>query len=364
MESAEPSESDVQLLLVTGGAPADGALEDALEDAGYDLVAVGSSGAPVQGDVRRKLEACRERYRVLFEEGVAGAFQATRDGEVVHANRALVEILGADAVGDVVGRSVGTIFDRGDWARVLEGLGEEGAVVSEEVRAKPPGGGESWLLLSCSTTWVPGRREAVIIGTVVDITARKRMESDLEWMAYHDALTGLVNRRGLVEQGGRHLALAARRGDRAAVAYLDLAGFKAVNDEHGHEAGDFVLSEVARRLTAEARASDVVARVGGDEFVVLMTAVDGPQGAAAAARRFSRAVDGPVEVEGDAIPVRGEFGVAVFPEHGDSLQDLLAAADTAMYQLKTNGGEVALCGGRRERGPGSRRTGAQSVYAR
>lgn len=355
MEKARNAESDIRLLLVEGDTPVDDDLREALADAGYELVAVGSTAKLGPGEAQRRLEACRERYRVLFEEGVAGAFQATRQGEVLHANRALVQILGASSVEEVVGRRVDGLFDPGDWERVLDRLEDEGAAVNEEVRAEPPGGGESHLLLSCSATRVPGRRETVIIGTVVDITARKRMESDLEWKAYHDALTGLVNRRSLVEQGSRDLALARRRGDRVAVAYMDLAGFKAINDEHGHEAGDFVLSEVARRLSAEARASDVVARVGGDEFVVLMPAVAGPEAAAAAARRHADALRGPVEFEGDTILVRGEFGVATFPEHGDSLQDLLAAADAAMYQVKASGdddvmlyrGRTGLHGGRR-----------------
>jgi diguanylate cyclase (GGDEF)-like protein/PAS domain S-box-containing protein len=347
VDSAQRADSDLRLLLVEGGPVPDGDLDRALADAGYGLVAVGSSPAGGRGEAERKLQACRERYRLLFEEGVAGAFQATPGGEVLHANRALVEMLGAEAEEEVVGRRVETIFDPGDWEAVLSRLEEHGVAINEEVRAELPGSGGAWLLLSCSATRAPDRRRPVVTGTVVDITARKRMEADLEWMAYHDPLTGLVNRRGLMDRGARDLALARRRRSRVAVAYLDLAGFKAVNDTHGHEAGDFVLSEVARRLSDETRASDLVARVGGDEFVVLMHPVAGPAAATAAGRRFARTLDAPVEVGSDSVQIRGEVGVALFPEHGDSVQDLLAAADAAMYRLKTNGGDVMLF-----RGPG------------
>lgn len=361
MDSAQPAESDLRLLLVEGGPLPDSDLDRALADAGYGLVAVGSSPARERGEAERRLQACREQYRVLFEDGVAGAFQATPDGEVLHANRALVEMLGAEAEEEVVGRRVETIFDPDDWAAVLAGLDKHGVAINEEVRADLPGSGGAWLLVSCSATRVPERRRPVVIGTVVDITARKRTEADLAWKAYHDSLTGLVNRRGLVEQGARDLALARRRRSRVAVAYLDLAGFKAVNDEHGHEAGDFVLSEVARRLSDESRESDLVARVGGDEFVVLMQPVAGPAAAMSAARRFVRALDEPVDVGSGPIRIRGEVGVAIFPEHGDSLQDLLAAADAAMYRLKQDGGDVMLFRGPRGIDPGGAKAAVREV---
>lgn len=319
-------------------------------------VVVNARDVTERREEQRRLEASEERYRILFEEGIAGAFQADMDGELIDVNRSLAEILGSGGREELVGRTIEGLFHSQDWESVRNSLEEEGAAVNREVRAVRREDETSYLLLSCGVGRVPGRQEPVIIGTVVDITERKRLESRLEWMAYHDPLTGLVNRRSLVEQASRYVALAERRGSPLAVAYLDLSGFKSVNDEFGHEAGDTVLAEVARRLESEARESDIVARVGGDEFVVLMPEVDSPEAAAGAAHRFSEALRAPVELDGERVSVRGDFGVAAFPEDASSFDELLEAADAAMYGLKKAGeGDVALYGRGSRREPESKR---------
>lgn len=303
---------------------------------------------------QRRLEASQERYRVLFEEGIAGAFQATTGGELLEANEALAEMLAYGSAGSLAGRPMEEIFHPDDWTSVLDRLKRDGTAVNLEVRARRRSDESAVLLLSCGKSRVPDRPSPVVIGTAVDITERKRLEADLEWMAYHDALTGLVNRRYLTEQGSRYLSLAERREDRLGLVYLDLARFKAINDSLGHEAGDAVLSQVAGRLQREARESDVVARVGGDEFVVLMPDVGSAEAAVGAARRLSRTLEEPVELEDEQIPAAGHLGVAVYPDHASSFEDLLAAADAAMYQVKSEG----------DRAVGLYREGIPSAVAR
>lgn len=291
---------------------------------------------------QRRLAASEERYRLLFEESVSGAFQATLDGRFLDANRALLRILGYGRADELVGQSMARTFAEEDLAFVLGRLDAEGAVVNREVEVSRPGRGAAHMLLSAGVTRVPERAEPMIVGTMVDISERKRLEADLEWMAYHDTLTGLVNRRGLGEQAIRYLSLAERQGSRLALLYLDLEGFKEINDRHGHDAGDRVLAEVADRLRREARESDIVARVGGDEFIALLPDVESPEAAASAARRYARGLEEPVVHEGGSISVSGQVGVAVFPDHGTTLDELTSAADRAMYRLKGGEDVVAL----------------------
>lgn len=174
---------------------------------------------------------------------------------------------------------------------------------------------------------------AAVIGR--DITRRKILEADLEELAYKDPLTRVANRRFFRERLDYAVSLARREEARVGLVYLDMGGFKQINDRFGHSAGDAVLAEIARRLEALARESDLVARFGGDEFVILLSRVDDEQGALEATRRFEAAFQAPVLLaDGREVPVEAEFGIALFPDHGDETDDLLAAADRAMYSRK------------------------------
>lgn len=336
------SEGDWRILHLTGQVYPPRATED------EPRLVVNARDVTERRSEQRRLDATGKRYRLLFEESVSGAFQATTDGRYLDANRALLDILGYDSVEELIGEPMSGTFRPEDLDSVLDRLDAEGSVDSTEVRVVRPDGAPAHLLLSAGLVRVPDRDEPVIVGTVVDITERKRLEADLEWMAYHDALTGLHNRRALREQAGRFLSLAERQGGRLGLVYLDLHRFKAINDRLGHDAGDTVLAEVADRLKEGARDSDVVARVGGDEFVILLPDVESREGAASAARRFDGVLDEPVLHRGEAIEVTGQLGVAVYPDHGETFDELAAAADRAMYRLKDgledSGGHVTLAG--------------------
>lgn len=173
-----------------------------------------------------------------------------------------------------------------------------------------------------------------------DITQRKILEADLEELAYQDPLTRAANRRFLRERLLYALSLARREQTALALVYLDLSRFKQVNDRFGHAAGDAVLAEVARRLMGEARDSDLVARFGGDEFVILLSKVDGEQGALEAARRFGAALETPISIGEEAeVEVEAQLGIALYPDHGSEADELLDAADRALYSRKEARGQ-------------------------
>ena len=152
-------------------------------------------------------------------------------------------------------------------------------------------------------------------------------------LAYHDALTGLANRARLIDRLEQLIALSKRSGDPVSVLLMDLDRFKYVNDVLGHQHGDVVLQEVARRLTTLLRDSDTVARLGGDEFAVLLPHTTSAA-AEAVAEKVTAELDIPIEIEGQNVDVGASVGIATFPEHGTDAATLLREADVAMYAAK------------------------------
>jgi diguanylate cyclase (GGDEF)-like protein len=155
--------------------------------------------------------------------------------------------------------------------------------------------------------------------------------------AYHDELTGLPNRRLLLDRFNHAIARAARHQKPVALLFLDLNGFKAINDALGHVAGDSLLKQVAARLSACIRASDTVCRFGGDEFVILLPELDGDESAAAVASKIRAHLAAPYFVGGTEIEVATSIGMARYPVDGNGYEDLLRQSDAAMYCDKARG---------------------------
>ncbi len=163
---------------------------------------------------------------------------------------------------------------------------------------------------------------------------RQQMRTRLQHMAQYDQLTDLPNRGLLHDRLKTALARARREEGRLSVLYLDLNDFKHVNDRFGHAAGDLLLQEVARRLKQCVRQSDTVARIGGDEFVVLLECIQLPEHAMMVAEKIRSAFQAPLHIEGHSVNVLPSIGIALYPEHGDEEQQLLKHADEAMYAEK------------------------------
>ncbi len=175
------------------------------------------------------------------------------------------------------------------------------------------------------------------IGLSTDIGPLKRSQAQLEYLAHYDAVTGLANRRLLCDRLQFALAQARRTGRQVGVLFLDLDGFKLINDTLGHDAGDQVLAIVARRLKCHARESDTVARLGGDEFVIALTNLACPEEATRLARAVIDDVAQPIAVNQSEVLLTFSIGVAIGPEDGHDSATLLSCADRAMYWVKQRG---------------------------
>jgi diguanylate cyclase (GGDEF)-like protein/PAS domain S-box-containing protein len=170
-----------------------------------------------------------------------------------------------------------------------------------------------------------------------DITDRRAAEERIQFLAYHDALTELPHRALLQDRLGNALAGARRRHERVALLFLDLDRFKGINDSLGHASGDTVLKDVAQRLKDCARENDTVARVGGDEFLILLSSVKDAADVAIAAQRIMDAMNATFVIEGNSFSMGCSIGVSMFPEHGLDGETLVQNADAAMYSAKESG---------------------------
>ncbi len=188
--------------------------------------------------------------------------------------------------------------------------------------------------------------EAVLYGGTAFVIALARSQFDrldassrlLSRLAFHDRLTDLPNRQLLFERLATAMSQARHHSSKVGLLFLDLDGFKAINDRHGHKTGDDVLKAVAGRLLGAVRETDTVARVGGDEFVVVLCDIAGPYAAAAVAEKIIRSMAGPVKVRnGDSHLIGMSIGISLFPEGGSEMDSLLANADAAMYESKRKG---------------------------
>jgi diguanylate cyclase (GGDEF)-like protein len=159
----------------------------------------------------------------------------------------------------------------------------------------------------------------------------------LELLALNDPLTGLANRRLLAERMSMALIHARRSKSAMAVVYLDLDGFKRINDTLGHDTGDVLLKIVAKRLVATVREEDLVARLGGDEFAIALWDVSATGDAATAASKVIEAVSRPYIIEGHTIHITISAGVGIYPVHGEDMDTLMKSADLAMYEAKRAG---------------------------
>ena len=327
------------LVFGDGAAAQDHAALASLFYAGPICVLVGETGAAVAGRLRRSEAALRsseQRWRSLVLNASDLIVVLDVAGVVQYATPAAGRLFGHP--GDTVGARVLELIHPDDLDLVVERLGrpvdDAGGGELIEFRVAHADGDYVWV--EClSTNLLDEPSVGGIVCNVRDISERKETERILRHRSKHDSLTELPNRHHLVETLSERVA----SGQRFALLLLDLDRFKEINDALGHETGDRLLLDVARRLTTLARSTDLVARLGGDEFAVVVDGADDDDSAAAIAADLLRAFDAPFEFDGMGLHVGASIGIAVSQGEasGDNVTLLLQRADVAMYRAKASG---------------------------
>jgi len=290
-------------------------------------------------EAEQALRGSEERFRALVRNTSDVVAIVDQRGSLKYVSPASSAVWG-HAPEALRGEEITSIVHPNDVAKLRALLdrtsAEPNATQSGEVRFLHPNG----VRRLCEVVLSNQLCEPGIMGVVLtcrDITERKAVEEQLAHQAFHDALTGLPNRTLFMERVGRALARTHRSMKPVAVLFLDLDAFKLVNDSLGHDAGDELLQVVAERLKECVRSSDTVARIGGDEFVILLEDLEGHRHTVEVAERIAKRLDDPVLLKGRTVFVTASIGIATNGPDGCQPEDLLRDAGTAMYWAKGSG---------------------------
>jgi diguanylate cyclase (GGDEF)-like protein/PAS domain S-box-containing protein len=287
---------------------------------------------------RQNEEALRLAAKV-FEHANKGIFVASPGGNIITVNEAFTRITGFSQQDAIQQRPAIFIDQENSQKTTIDSL--HNAIHSgKDWQGELPARRKSGEMFP---VWIHViaviNQEGAIenyIGFLTDITARKETDERLQYLATHDVLTGLPNRVLFIDRLQNALWMVEQSGNMAAVLFLDLDGFKTVNDQLGHKMGDEFLRVIAKRLQSAIKNTDVAARMGGDEFAVLLQNITSQEDALHATERLLITIARPVSLKGNKVQTTASIGISIYPEHGTQ-ESLLASADQAMYLAKRKG---------------------------
>ncbi|HUR83221.1 MAG TPA: EAL domain-containing protein [Thermoanaerobaculia bacterium] len=281
------------------------------------------------------LRESEARYRLMAENSTDLIARTTPDGCFVYASDAIRNLLGFEPA-EVIGKRIRDVIHPDDRP-TLRMIVPDANGHTFSYRAVRKDGSVIWFESTSRALFDADGEMTEVISVSRDISERRRAEEQIEYQAYHDGLTGLPNRLLFRDRLTVALAHAKRQDHPLVLMFLDLDRFKIVNDTLGHSLGDELLRAVAVRLRNVLREGDTIARMGGDEFTVLLTDLKDARDAARIAQKLLETVGHPVRVEGHELYVTTSIGIAVFPNDGDTAELLLKNADSAMYRAKEAG---------------------------
>jgi diguanylate cyclase (GGDEF)-like protein/PAS domain S-box-containing protein len=286
-------------------------------------------------EAQKKISDSERRFREVIEMTPAGYLLADSRGKIIDLNPALCHIAGYSRE-ELVGAGLPELFFHCPWEGVAFAINGPTSTHGMEAVIRHKDGRQVYVLFNGSIKRDSEGRAQLLTGLLTDITARKEAESRLERLATHDTLTSLPNRTLLNERVQQMLDNGPRNTP-IAIMFIDLDRFKEVNDSFGHESGDVLLREVARRLRLMLRPTDVIARLGGDEFVVAAYCSAGERSAASIAEKLLGALATPVDIGQQEVVIGASIGISMYPDDAGTKELLFQSADTAMYRAKASG---------------------------
>jgi diguanylate cyclase (GGDEF)-like protein/PAS domain S-box-containing protein len=297
------------------------------------------------GIIRSRLEnelQLETKYRRLFERNLAAVFSWRPDGTIVDCNLAFAKLLGFEAREQLIGRSYCDFQVNLTSCEELRSALSDVAFSNGEAQLHRPDG--STIHLLTNITPVHDGEGVIYETTAIDVTRLRENEAELKrakdaavFESLNDPLTGLPNRRLLLDRLSFLVAKVKRSRGILALLYIDLDGFKLVNDSLGHPVGDELLVQISVRLRSRARETDVLARVGGDEFIVILDDLGAKKQAAMVAQDLLGAISDPYRVEGHDLSIGASIGISLCPDDGIDPEELIRKADSAMYAAKHEG---------------------------
>jgi diguanylate cyclase (GGDEF)-like protein/PAS domain S-box-containing protein len=288
---------------------------------------------------REALAESERRFRLTMESAPVGMAVLDLDRHFLEVNPKLSEMVGCDAEW-LLARQMQDILDPVDNDQDLRHRAE--VLVSQELAAPwecriiRADGRTIWVEHSLGLLRDDSGMPLSYVATFVDVTETRAAKERLMFQATHDLLTRLVNRADLFNQAREVMGHVQRTGERVAALYVDVDDLKSINDTFGHAAGDQALVAIARKLTASCRDVDIVSRIGGDEFAILLPGLHSIGDAESVARKILTMCDAPIEIDGSMIKVQVSIGVAL-AEPNDGAEVTLRHADAALYQAKAAG---------------------------
>ncbi len=291
-----------------------------------------------KADLEEKNESLAMAAQV-FETSLHAIAIFSANGVFMRINKAFSDTTGY-ALGDVIGRSVMTLepsLIRADESAAIGGALRVHGFFQGEAHVCTKDGRELTVKHSVSTMRDAAGRVKAIVAIFQDVTEQKLFEQRLHQLAHYDVLTNLPNRRTFAERIQHEIDLAVRRNTMLAVVFIDIDHFKTINDSLGHAIGDMVLQAVANRLRSCLRIGDTVARIGGDEFVVLLEGNSKRETFERVAQKLAESLTEAVTIDAREMYVAASMGISVFPQDGTDSETLLRNADTAMYRAKAAG---------------------------
>lgn len=290
--------------------------------------------------INMNLEKSESRFRSAFDSSAIGMALVSTEGTWLKVNDALCQLVGYTKE-ELLDSNMQTITypeDIGvgaeDEQQLLSGTKKFYHV---EKRYTHKNGKSIWVLLSYSLIRDGTNSPLYFIVQIQNINAQKHAEQELKYIAYHDVLTGLANRKQLDKSFETTLAYAKNHSKEIAVLFIDLDYFKEVNDQLGHDVGDRLLIEVAKRLKSSLRATDIVSRQGGDEFIVVLTALTHVGQATERAHTLLNFIAKPITLNQHEISITASIGISCYPRDGEDLYTLIKSADANLYHVKSTG---------------------------
>lgn len=333
----QPARARVHLRQLDGTRVPVGVSAVAIGEGGKDELCLVISDLSESERAAAELERAQERFRGAFEQAPIGMALLSLDGTIERANDTLSRLLGRPTQ-MLIDTPIAALLDDTPAGRLPDHLRAltEGSRerVQREVRYRDAAGQAVWVTESASLIRGESHQPAHVLVQIEDVRERR----EFEYLANHDPVTGLPNRRALELELTKHLARVARYGAEGALLVLDLDGFKRVNDTHGHATGDELLERVGQGLRERLRDSDLVARLGGDEFAVLLPKTDAP-GALRLADSMLETLQNLTEIAG--FPITASVGIALVEPTAATFDEMLVRADLAMYEAKQAGRGVA-----------------------